>query len=206
MQDFGLARHADGKRAILLADPAFPGYRASTDPAGPIARLREALVAACNAVGVHVPPYRHHIFRSTDGGPEAIANVHVTRGLVPPRPLAELAALREEPEGSWARDAAAAGGQGWEVPLFDAAGRGSAIHLTAQLAPLQCNDHLHAACLHLDDNNITASAVAKANTEITLRVKPGEVPYLGTVRIQAIEPFLLQLQKKKIPTICPQCG
>ena len=197
---FAEARRHDGMRAILVEDPTCPGLgRAFVDPKGLLATLRAALVSAVNAEGVRSPYHPPHFFRCTDGNYESIDKVHVTRGLVPSKPLIELDSMRGEPPGTWASEQAAVGRRGWEMPL-------SGMAVKAQPAPLKCNEALHAACLHMDDNNITASWVAKANVRISLGTKANQVPGLGVASLASIKPLLEALQAKKTLTNALQCG
>jgi len=192
---FDVVKTFQGQRVAVAALEA---GRGTTAPRGALVRVREALVGAANAA---TPAGRRPlVFRSTDGGPEEIANCHVTRGLAPPRVL-DAADAADREEAAWLRagaGVAGAGGRvlGWVLPL--------ALTIVARAAPIACNDALHQALLWAPDSNRAATAVGCADAEVGAHtaLKGLEAESAGYV-----QHALRRLRETgRGPQCAPQCG
>ena len=181
----------------LVERPGYSGCCATaiggTSVDGALARLRQALVSAANVAAPRGGPYYSPLqFRSTDGGPEAIDNWHVTKGLRPSSrldpsrfPPAEAAWLRSQPRPVL----------GWELKLE--------FKVSAHLAPIRANDALHQALLWCPDSNRTATPVGNADFVITGAEK---IEKIGKTLIVNVKDALRELQKGRRPGQCPQYG
>ncbi len=185
-----------GQRVAVACVEGGVGGRGVTAPSGALVRLRRALVTAANGA---TPAGQGRLrFRSSDGGEEAIAKCHVSRGLAPPRALLagdasdarEAAWLQQQQQGC------AGAALGWVLPLQ--------LEMVAREAPLACNDALHQALLWAPDNNRAATVVACAGAEV---VEGAAALRLSAEGAGHVRHALQRLRETgRGPRCAPQCG